>query len=258
MNAVEWLVPIGLVSLGVLAWALRQWIQATINSTVKAKFETELEGLKSDLRAKESRLNGLQNHLLSGAASRHALVEKRRIEAIERLWRETENLKSLRMSVMTLQVLKLDTIAQAKASDSRLQEFLSDFRGGDLKENLSKLAGDEERIFVSEEIWSTFSAYKTINIQAYVIVEALSKGIMDPLRILKTDDLVKLVAAVLPNQSSFLEKHGIEGTFFLVDEVHEKLLKQIRQAIEGTGTDTENAERTANIMSLVQAIERGT
>src|SRR4029077_8681731 len=85
------------VAIGVLIFIGRNWIKARIEQSVRSGFEAKLEALRSDLRrseeelkselrSKEAEITALRDGILSGRAQRQALVDKRRLEAIDGLW----------------------------------------------------------------------------------------------------------------------------------------------------------------------------
>src|ERR1700722_19216615 len=54
--------------------------------TIRADLRGIEERLKSDLRLKESEISALRDGVLSGRAQRQTLLDKRRLEAVERIW----------------------------------------------------------------------------------------------------------------------------------------------------------------------------
>src|SRR6266566_8383628 len=75
----------------------RNWLKASIEHSVQYSFDAKLETLgadfrrseeeqKSELRQKETQLAALRDGVLTGRAQRQALLDKRRLEAVERLW----------------------------------------------------------------------------------------------------------------------------------------------------------------------------
>jgi hypothetical protein len=85
------------VAIGVLIFIGRNWIKARIEQSVRSGFEAKLEALRSDLRrseedlkselrSKEAEITALRDGILSGRTQRQALVDKRRLEAIDGLW----------------------------------------------------------------------------------------------------------------------------------------------------------------------------
>jgi hypothetical protein len=78
------------VSINVLILAAflagRKWIEASVEKSIQHRLDEKLEATKSDLRAKEAEISALREMVLSGTAQRRALLDKRKLEAVERIW----------------------------------------------------------------------------------------------------------------------------------------------------------------------------
>ena len=92
-----WLLLLLYLATPVVIFIGRNWIKARIEGSVRAGFEAKLETLRSDLRrseeelkselrSKEAQITALRDGILSGRAQRQALVDKRRLEAVDGLW----------------------------------------------------------------------------------------------------------------------------------------------------------------------------
>src|SRR4051812_19881051 len=114
-----WILLISVAVLGVIGvlarLALQTWVKTLVEKSVTSKFEKELEAVRSDLRVKEGKITALQGSVLSGRAGRQAILDKRRIEAVENLWREVNKLNAFLWPTRVMEVLKIDEI------DSRAQ-----------------------------------------------------------------------------------------------------------------------------------------
>jgi hypothetical protein len=93
---------VSLVSLATPAvvFAGRHFILAVISKGVQHGFDVKIENVrielrnneerfKSELRDKESEIARLRNSVLSGNASRQSMLDKRRFEAVEKIWTAT-------------------------------------------------------------------------------------------------------------------------------------------------------------------------
>ncbi|MFH0303609.1 hypothetical protein AAFX91_42265, partial [Bradyrhizobium sp. 31Argb] len=94
LSLISLFVSIGLPAIGFLA---RNWIKARIEKGVQHRFDVKIEALcadfrkseemlKSELRDKEAEIASLRSNVLAGSASRQALLDKRRFEAVEKIW----------------------------------------------------------------------------------------------------------------------------------------------------------------------------
>jgi hypothetical protein len=81
----------------------RNWLKARIEKGVQFSFDNKLETLrtefrrneerfKADLQSKESEIAALRSAVFSGSAERRSLLDKRRFEAVEKLWKAVNDL----------------------------------------------------------------------------------------------------------------------------------------------------------------------
>src|ERR1700739_642554 len=85
------------VLFGIGLFIARNWLKARIERGVQHKFDEKIEHLRSDLRnseealkkelrEREAELSMLRANVLSGASNHRGLLDKRRFEAVERIW----------------------------------------------------------------------------------------------------------------------------------------------------------------------------
>jgi hypothetical protein len=122
INLISLVVYIGTA---VVIFVGRNWLKTRIEKGVQHHFDERLEGLrselrkteellKSDLQAKETEIATLRSSVLSGSAARQALLDKRRFEAVEKVWRSVQDYgHSLHHLSSTVSHLNYETIANA-------------------------------------------------------------------------------------------------------------------------------------------------
>jgi hypothetical protein len=112
----------------------RHWLRERIVRTVQFRFDCRLEEvrvelrkgeeeLKSNLRAKEAEIAALRDAVLSGRMQRQALLDKRRIEAVEHTWSSIVALTPYKGVSSAMSVINLSTVDKRIASDPKLQQF---------------------------------------------------------------------------------------------------------------------------------------
>jgi hypothetical protein len=150
----------------------RNWIKARIEGSVRAGFEAKLEALRSDLRrseeelkselrSKEAQITALRDGILSGRTQRQALVDKRRLEAVDGLRAAFTALTPFTMVPKLMTSINFDVAAREVHRHPNTQKFFRMISGGDQTANLSKIAqhpGKNEQPFVSPLAWAYFSA----------------------------------------------------------------------------------------------------
>jgi hypothetical protein len=138
MNAETWLPILSIalwVALPVTVFLARNWLLAWISKGVQHHFDAKLEELraelrkneelfKSDLRDKEAEISTLRNTVLSGSAGRQALLDKRRFEAVEKVWAAVNDLGRLKVLSGIMAALNYKAVAK-EASDPRMQQVLT-------------------------------------------------------------------------------------------------------------------------------------
>src|SRR6267154_623978 len=123
----------------------RQWLVARIEKGVQHGFDSRLEAIRAELRASEERLKStlrdreneialLRNTVLAGSASRQPLLDKRRFEAVERVWTAVNNMAGhFRLLSEFMARMNIDEMAK-DVGDPRMKRVLSMFSPRDMTE----------------------------------------------------------------------------------------------------------------------------
>src|SRR3981081_1888469 len=123
----------------------RQWLVARIEKGVQHGFDSRLEAIRAELRASEERLKStlrdreneialLRNTVLAGSASRQPLLDKRRFEAVERVWTAGNNMAGhFRLLSEFMARMNIDEMAKDEG-DPRMKRVLSMFSPPDMTE----------------------------------------------------------------------------------------------------------------------------
>ena len=131
---VSW-VSLGLVIVVPLAvLASRNWISAWITKGIQHEFDVKLEEVratqriseekfKSELREKETEIGTLRNTVLSGSASRQTILDKRRFEAVEKIWTAVNDSAQLKVLSQTMAIINYGAVAK-ETHHPKVQKFL--------------------------------------------------------------------------------------------------------------------------------------
>jgi hypothetical protein len=244
----------------------RNWLKAQLEKGVQFKFDQRIEKLrgelrkteekfKADLRAKESEINLLRTTVLTGSAQRQALLDKRRFEAVEKIWTNVNDLASLKSLSMTMSFMKFEAISK-EADDPRMQKVLAVFGASAPEPKDIKYLARDERPFVPDLTWAYFSAYTTILYSAYTRFNVLKIGMKDAHKYLTTEPIKKILKAALPHQTEFIEKYEPESYYHLLEELEEKLLKDLRDVLDGKTADQQAATRAKEIFAAVESAKQ--
>jgi hypothetical protein len=247
----------------------RHWIIARISQGVQHHFNREIEKLRADLRKSEEQyksglrdseaeMAALRNSVLSGSAGRQALLDKRRFEAVERVWTAVDDLAELKALSGTMAILNYKAIAR-EANTPKMQQFLSIIgsTAPDIKQIKNVARGEQP--FLPELAWAYFWAYRSIlylNYGRYVMLKTGVSKDDDPEKFLSIEGVKKILKAVLPHQSKFIDENDPGAYHYLLDEIEARLLAELRKILEGKDADQADAARAKEILGAVKAVDK--
>jgi hypothetical protein len=253
--------------LPIVVFMARHWIVARITKGVQHQFDERLEKvradlrrteelLKSELRDKEAAITALRNNVLSGSAGRQALLDKRRFEAVQKVWTSVNDLAAFKGLSATVALMKVKAIAR-EANNPKMQEFLS-IIGGKVPdmENFQVIARDE-RPFLPELAWAYLHAYSVIlfgNYARYKVLK-LALDVDGPDKYIEIEASRKILKAVLPHQSKWIDEHEPNQYHYLLDEIESLLLAGLRKILEGQEADQAGVERARAIDEAIRQAE---
>lgn len=252
-----------LVGIGFLA---RNLIKSSIEKGVQHKFDRKIETLrtdlqnstesfKSDLRAKEKEIEGLRQGALSGLASRQALLIKRRLEAVERIWSAVIDLAPAKGVAGFMSVVKFDASAEEAARNPQFRKIFEMFgKPYDVHKPPTDVA-KYEKLFVSPLAWALFSAYQSVVIGAVLRAKILAIGVEDAPKFLNNEHIKNVLKAVLPHQAEYIDKNEPAAHYHLLEEIEQNLLSELRRMLEGADIDEKSVGQAAQIMEAVDVFE---
>lgn len=232
---------------------------------LKAQLRRDEEQLKADLRTRDDEIAALRSGALSGMASRQAVLDKRRIEAIEKVWSaviDRWQWKNLAKLVGPLRMdLTLKAAAQQNEEGHKIRQFAEGiWKSSGLNNDSSRPKTEEidkERSFLSPMTWALFSAYRQVTYFAAFHVMVMRTG-MDPKVLADVKPLIDTVRTVLPHYSDYLDKVGTGGLSLLIDDLEEKLLAEIVASLESTVSDDKTVAQAAAILKAVEKVAAST
>jgi hypothetical protein len=244
-----------------VVWFARNWIAAWIEKRVQHGFDQKIESLRSELRrqeeafrselrSKEAEIEALRGSVLSGMAQRQALLDKRRIEAVDRFWSAFAGLARYKAAVMQTSMFKLDAIATEVARNEKVRLIFKVMADSYPDPQFPDPARNEQP-FISPLAWAYFSTYQTVVYLAHAEIKVLALG-ENPERLLNLQAARDVVKSALPHYAEYVDKWGVHVS--LLDELENRLLEELRRTLEGTELDAESLARSANIMKQVEGI----
>jgi hypothetical protein len=89
----QWLPTIITLSIWVIIFCGLHWLKEKVVGGVQHDFNQKLEELRSQIRSRETEISSLRDTVLSNRNQRQILVEKRKIEAVENIWKSVDQLQ---------------------------------------------------------------------------------------------------------------------------------------------------------------------
>lgn len=247
----------------------RNWIKASIERGVQHGFDTKLEAiradlrrseeeLKSELRLKESQISALRDGVLSGRAQRQVLLDKRRLDAVERVWTAINELAPFKGVSAFMAVINFDEAAKEAPRDPKVRQFFETIARNQVPDITTfKNSARDEQPFVSQLAWAYFSAYQMIVLSAYMRAKVLELGLDNPGKLLNNENLKNILKAALPHQSEFIDQYDPLAYHYLLDELEKSLLAELQKMLRGEDQDEAGLAHAARIMNMVEKINAG-
>jgi hypothetical protein len=249
MNAptVAWL-SLGLsIFWPIAVFAGRNLLKAYIERGVQHQFDIKIEAVRSELRNSEAEVSSLRSAVLSGSAGRQSLLDKRRFEAVEKIWTAVNDFAHLRMlsEMMTTLDFKQMSSEVNHPEMRQVVKFLE--TTAPPIEQMKKNVARDEQPFVTDLAWAYFVAYKSILMGGYIRLQTLKAGLQNA---------DKILIAALPHQAEFIEQNDPEMYHFLLEELEGYLLAELRKILDGADADQMSIQRSKVIMKAVKEVDQ--
>lgn len=238
-------------------------LKSLIDRLIGYRFDRQIEVLRAELRkseetflhqlrTKDSEIAAIREGALTGLAGRQAHLDRRRIEAVEKLWAAVVEFRTLLPLASIMSAINFENAAKTSIGDreqqAAFQRFFKPFGIEKFKSNNAAL----ERPFVSALAWSIYSAYQAILLQAVAQAHILQFG-LDPKMIDETGART-LAKTIVPNWASYIDSYGVNAMPLLA-EIEAKLLDELNNIIKGKESDKDSIERAAEILKLATEIQ---
>ncbi|MBW8017307.1 MAG: hypothetical protein FVQ82_14080 [Planctomycetes bacterium] len=247
----------------IILWQCRNLIITRLKNAVAHENETKIEGLRTELRKSEEsykadlipkapQIETLRNAASSGNANRQAILYKRQIEAVERLWEAVVSISPARALSGLISKLKVDAPANKASVNFQVKEAFK-MIGETFNANKSTCAEVSKiRPFVSKPAWAYYSAYQVIIGYAVSQCKFIENGLAE--NFFDVESIKELIKKALPHHEPLLEKSGPKAFHCLLEELESKLLAEIDLILSGKESDQKSIERAEDILREAQAI----
>lgn len=260
-----WLQSITVTGVAVaLGFFYRDFLLKWLYRQVEHQFAERIEKFKSDLRvseqeiqvrlaANQKQIETLYGTTLALSSGRQSAVDKRRLEAVERVWKSAVVLSKASGALKFLESLKFEEVLKAAPHEltkigemySVLDKTVGASKLLEGKEQLMLL--NEERPFVSESVWAYYSAFHALITHGVLVMSLLSKNMLDP-KFFKFDAILDVIKKVLPHQAANIDKYGVTYCYMCASEILDALLRAVQDDLDGKHQDAAAATRVKGIM----------
>jgi hypothetical protein len=253
---------------GIAVFGGRNLLKAWVERGVEYRFNSRLEELRADLRRseeelksqlriKETEITALRDGILSGRTQRQALVDKRRIEAVEKLWGGIVALSPYEGLSAAMATLNVDALAK-RSDDPKIQQFTEIVSAAVKRdpEALSNNPAKNDRPFVSALAWAYFFAYLTIVSIAFASMKLAEIGTQDLSELFAKESIRNFIKAALPHRSEFIDRNEPNAYYYLRDEIKLNLLTELQKILREEDQDAAGIEQAARIMEMARKLSQ--
>jgi hypothetical protein len=251
----DWLPALTTTTLfGGAIWLARSLISTRLTNSVKNEFDSKIEVLRSELKSKEAQIESLRSGAMSGLITRQGALYQRKLEAIDQIWSAVKELDKAKHISSTMAILKFDVCAIESARNSKFRGFIETI-GGNFEVATLNLSGAAlARPFLTPLAWAYYSAFSSIILSAVTKMQILKIGVEEPEKYFSSEYSNKLLKTVLPSRSEYIEENDDSVHHYLLDEIEQLLLLELKNIQDGKEADKDNAKRAAEITREVENV----
>lgn len=263
----QWIPTIIVLCIPIAVFAGRNWLQASIVRRVQFSFDKKLETiradlrdseerLKSELRTREAEISTLRESILTGRAQRQALLDQRRLDAVERLWtRVSTTLGAYKSIAVTLGTFKFDAVAKEATKNAKMRLLFTMLISHISEDDMKTGNMNAEQIYLSPLAWACFSAYQTILYVAYALAKVLSAGLDDPSKLITMSRLQDILKSVLPHRAEYIDSQPFTAYHHLLGEIEDHILAELKVMLEGREDTQAAISHAMEIMEQVNKLQ---
>lgn len=256
MNFFDWIPSLTTTSLLAFAlWMSRRLIETRLTRSVQHEFEVKIESLKADVRSREAEIEALRQGALAGLTSRNAALFKRRLDASDRLWSAVVELAPARGAAAWVSVVKFDAMLTEASRNPELRTIFN-VLWKPLEGFAWPMEAYKERPFVSPLAWAIYLAYQAVLGMSATQLSQLRTGFKTSKPIFDVEKTATLLKAVLPHQSEYIDKWGASAFYYLLDELEDALIRELRRALETDESDQLSVAQASKILHAVEEVRK--
>ncbi|MBI3187048.1 MAG: hypothetical protein HYZ31_04130, partial [Gammaproteobacteria bacterium] len=249
----DWIPSLTVTSLfGGALWLARSLIMTRLTNSVKNEFDSKLEVLRSELKSKEAQIEALRSGAMSGLLTRQGALYQRKLQAIDQIWSSVKELEKAKYISTALGALNFEECAKESSKNPKFRKFIETIGGKLDITNLDMSGSKLARPFLTPLAWAYYSAYSSVILQALAVMQVLKIGVDNAEKFLNFENTNNLLKTVLPSKAEDIDKYGMACHHYLLDEIEQLLLMELKNIQEGNEDDKENTRRAAVINKEVE------
>lgn len=241
--------------LAVIGFAAGTAYKASVENSIQHSFDKKLEDVKATIRQSDEQISALRSGALSGLASRQANLDRRRLEAAERLWAEA--MPYSRYRHLAMMNAGMDIILRNAAGSGRDAQKTREFAEIMLKSvdandpKPMSTAADQERPFLDPVCWALFSAYRQCSVYPVMLFQLAKVGV-GPEVLQSSSAILQSLKAALPEHGAYIDEQGVGALYQLLQPLEEKLLAALIASLSGRESSEAAVQHAADILDRVR------
>ncbi|WP_417463949.1 hypothetical protein [Kordiimonas sp.] len=229
--------------------------KAMIEKFIQHELDKKLEIHRTQTVRREAEVAALREMSLSRQSSRNDALDKRRLEALDKIWCTVVELMPFEHLAKMCERIDMDAALKISAGGGHdsigvkafADTLLKSHKIEDCKPSYQPYA---ERPYLSPMVWAMYSAYaqsvKYPAVQLHTIRAGLEAEILaDP------QTLLDMIKVALPGQAKFVDKYGSNAICFLVHDLKEALLVEINNSLDTSKIDEQGLEIAVKVIEAV-------
>ncbi|WP_306257374.1 hypothetical protein [Pararhizobium sp. IMCC21322] len=231
--------------IGFVAYLLRATIGKFFAKAVEHRFEKKLETFKAGIRDTEKELDQIRSFLVAARRDRDSAVQSKRLEAAETLLRARHAVSQLSMLVEYMKILNTEQILK-EGDDPKIAEFMDALaKPFNVDEKIALLGTIDmtiPRLYLSDQSLKNFDAYKSIVLQAAMMMKVFSIPLSDKGDLFTEGELSKMIIELAPISKASFDKWGEGHAYYWSTYFHDEILRALRHEVSGADDRAHDAE----------------
>jgi hypothetical protein len=241
--------------LGIVLFCSKDLIINKITQSVKHEYDSKLAELNARLENEKKERQSIRDFVFNNLQKRQDLLYEKQLKAVDSIWKVICHLSQWEFLCEIMCRFKLDKVSDNIENDPKYQEAFKIISELDntLPKSSINISTNDLRPYLSELLYSYYEAYATIISHYVLLCKLFTNGLTD--KFSDTEKMKKLILSVLPHKEKFIEKHGVNSSGFLLEELKEKILYEIKLFLDGKSSSNEDIQKINEIKKSIKDID---